>query len=156
MMLTATTDHAGFEIATREKRYPCAELVDLTWNVLPNEDHHEYAILAEIWTSGAVFLLEEPARRGAAMTVALPHGTVTAKVLSCRKEKCSWAVEVQVEQPEDWFGGRYQPAVLVLGEVLTRPPRKGPQPLNAWKPMAAMLHATIRRSGAFHNQPRAS
>ena len=138
-----------------DKRFPCAELVDLTWSLAPDRQHHEYAILAEIWTTGAIFLVDEPVRRGTEIAMSLPHATVRATVLSCRKEKCSWALEVEVEQTEDWFGGRYEPAVLVLGEVLRQRPLIGPR-LVRTNPVAAMLRTTLRRPGALQIQPRAS
>lgn len=155
-MLAAKTVYTVSGIAPREKRYPCAELVDLSWAAEDSREHQEYAILAEVWTSGGVFLVDEPVRRGTRIHVSLPHGRLWATVLSCRKEKRYWAAEVEIEQTEEWFGGRYEPAILVLGEILTTPPRPGPRLVGATNPVAAMLRATFRRGSQPHTQPRAS
>ena len=139
-----------------DKRFQCAELVDLTWSAALNEQHQEFAILAEIWTTGAVFLVDEPVRRGTEILVSLPHGIVRATVRTCREERCSWTLEVDVEQTGDWFGGRYEPAVLVLGEILQQRPRMGPRLVSTANPVASMLRTTLRRPGSVQIQPRAS
>ncbi len=139
-------DHAAaLAIVPREKHYPCAEMVPMQWGVATDLVHHEFAILAEIWRSGGVFLVDEAVDPGTNIVVTLPHAVVNATVLACRPEQFSFALEVDVAEREEWFGGRYEPAVLVLGEVMNARTRMEPQPLRARNPVASMLHAAFKR-----------
>ncbi|HZU26265.1 MAG TPA: hypothetical protein VFA04_12130 [Bryobacteraceae bacterium] len=108
------TARLGFVV--RETHYSCAELVEVTW---PHGDgaYSEFAILAEIWSRGGVLLAEEEAAPETPIHISLPHAEVTGTVRSCRRERCSYALEVSVDATEEWFGGRYRPAVLDPAEV---------------------------------------
>jgi len=122
-----------------EKRFSCAELVDVAWQVTPQDAHDEYGILAQIWSSGGVLLVDEPAQPGTVVTMSLPHGEVTATVQSCRREECSYALEISVAASEAWFQRGYDPHVLVLSE-LTRGAAKASE-----NPAAVLLRTVARR-----------
>jgi hypothetical protein len=116
---------ARLSIVARETHYSCAELVEVSWP-LTGGTYSEYAILAEIWSRGGVLLVEEEAAAETPIHIYLPHAELTGVVRSCRREQCSYALEIAVEAVDEWFGGQYRPAVLEPGEVsrslAARPP----------------------------------
>jgi hypothetical protein len=95
------------------RQYRCAEMVCLRWTAASGEVHNECAILVEISTEGGLFLVDVPAERDTPVRIALPDGALTGAVQSCSREGSSWALQVSVNAPSEWFGGRYRPEVLV-------------------------------------------
>jgi hypothetical protein len=108
---------ARLSIVARETHYSCAELVEVTWP-LGDGTYTEFAILAEVWSRGGVLLVEEEAAPETPIHISLPHAELTGTVRSCRRERCSYALEVSIDATDEWFGGRYRPAVLDPGEVM--------------------------------------
>lgn len=108
---------ASLSFVPLETRYACAELVPVSWSAAARGAYSEYALLAEIWCSGGVFLVEAAAEPGTVIRVSLPETAITGVVRRCRQERCSYALEVQIDAPGDWFGGRYRPDVLSPSEV---------------------------------------
>jgi len=145
MMASATVcRQTARAMAASEKRFSCAELIDVAWQVAPQKDHDEYAILAEIWSTGGVLLVDEPAEPGTIITMSLPDGEVQATVRTCRREESSYALEVSVSMDKPWFQRGYDPHVLVMSDV-PRMPRREPSSRRADNPAAELLLTVSRR-----------
>ncbi len=88
-------------------------MVSLRWTAAAGEEHYECAILVEISTEGGLFLVDSPVERDTPVRIALPNAPLVGAVQSCSREGSSWALQIAVNAPSDWFGGRYRPEVLV-------------------------------------------
>ncbi len=121
------------------QQYRCAEMVCLRWTRASGEEHSECAILVEISTEGGLFLVDLAVELDTPVRIALPHAVLTGAVRSCLREGSSWALQVSVNAPSEWFGGRYRPEVLVPEPEKNEPFRPLDTPLFG---TLAIRHAT--------------
>jgi hypothetical protein len=70
------------------------------------------AILLEIEELGGLLQTSVEIPPGIAVEVALPNGTLNAKVKSCQKDDFGYLVEILVDSAANWFPGSYEPPYL--------------------------------------------
>jgi hypothetical protein len=110
-LLNCYTSYVGG--ASSGERFPCLDMICVTWESGRGEPSSDCAILVEIWSSGALLHTEAAIPADAVVSMAAPSGPVSAKVDSCMPEDYGFLVEVRIDSSERWFPHFYQPSHLL-------------------------------------------
>jgi hypothetical protein len=135
----------AMQTCSRAERYFCLDMFQVSWRSgrLRSSDT---AILLEIEEFGGLLQTSVEIPPGIPVAMALPNGTLNARVSSCRKDDFGYLVEISVDSGADWFPGSYDPPYLK--EKTANPPvnrprkrvaaarsrRKTVKPGGVWKP----------------------
>jgi hypothetical protein len=95
----------------RAERYFCLDMFQVSWRSgrLKSSDS---AILLEIEELGGLLQTSVEIPPGIPVTMALPNGTLNARVSSCQKDEFGYLVEISVDSAGDWFPDSYEPPYL--------------------------------------------
>lgn len=128
-----------------DRRYLCLDMFQVSWQT-GHFKTSDSAILLEIGGLGGLLQTSVEIPTGKTVTMAVPSGTLKAKVTSCQKDDFGYLVEISVDSAARWFPGSYAPT-YVKAKTTEQPmksPRKRPAAArrarkavafaNAWKP----------------------
>jgi hypothetical protein len=96
-----------------EERFLCLDMLSVSWVNASGKGSSECAIVAEIWSSGAILQTETAIPKGAILTLAAPGGSICAKVSDYTQDDYGFLIHMTVDSPECWFPHSYCPADLM-------------------------------------------
>jgi hypothetical protein len=97
----------------REDRELCADLVQVKWKIADGPERIEWAILEDISSSGACFVIEQAIPSNTIVALQFAADSLEARVKYCNPENSKYLLGVQFEQGYRWSRRRFKPQHLI-------------------------------------------